>query len=46
MSNVSDLAPSKLKPQFNLLLTNTLNKYHPFIFYFSVFLLINEYILS
>jgi len=36
MSNVSDLAPSKLKPQFNLLLTNTLNKYHPFILYISI----------
>jgi hypothetical protein len=36
ISNFTDPNPSKLKPQFNLLLTNTLNKYHPFILYISI----------
>jgi len=36
ISNFTNPNPSKLKPQFNLLLTNTLNKYHPFILYISI----------
>jgi hypothetical protein len=39
-SNSQTIAISTLTPQINTLLTNALNKYHPFIFYLSLFLLI------
>ena len=40
--NVTDLTTSYSNYGLNRLLTNTLNKYHPFIFYFSVCVLLSS----
>lgn len=39
-ANAQVISISTLTPQVNILLTNALNKYHPFIFYTSLFLLL------
>ena len=46
LSNISGCTCSLVDSEVNLLLTNSLNKYHPFILYTSIFYLIIMYTYS